>query len=124
MRRVYRVVGVDEQADKILLLCLIGFVKLLEGVHFRDVARIGADFYALIHTVGKNQLHRAAHIEKRRVVPAVRLSALLRLHAADDAVIPRVLQREPARHNGRNNHLVVIIRGEPRTQPRQSRRFD
>ena len=83
-----------------------------------------ADKLALVHTVRKYEFERAAHVKERRIVPAFRLTSLLRLDAADNVILARILQGESSAHQRRDNHLVVVIGRQPYAGARQSCRMN
>ena len=129
-RTSYRVCNVDcvvcvyKQLYHIALLCLIGIVELFKRGHFLNRLGIHADFHALVHTRVEGKLHRAAHVEECRIVPSVGLVGSLRLNTSDDTVITGILKGKAARHNGRNNNLVIIICGKTGAKAGKSRRLN
>ena len=121
VRQVNGVVGVDHQLDEVVHLRSVGLLKFLVGLHGRYVGSGGADLYALVHTAGEDHFQGTAHIEERGIVPTVRLCALLRLYATDDAIISRIFKSKPSCHNGRNNYFVVIVSRQARTKTGERR---
>ena len=124
MSHVDGIVRIDEQGDRVIHLFLICVVELVEGLELGHVAGMHADKLALVHTVRKYEFERAAHVKERRIVPAFRLTSLLRLDAADNVVLARILQGESSAHQRRDNHLVVVIGRQAYAGTRQSRRMN
>ena len=106
------VVGIDQQAEHVVHLGLVGVIELLKALHILHLAGADGDLLALVHSVGEHQLQRAAHVEERGVMPTLGFAGLLGLHTADDVVIPGVLQGEPAAEQRRNDDFVVVIGGQ------------
>ena len=113
MSHINGIVCVDQQLDGIIHLHLVCMIKFLEGLHILDIAGLRPYLYSLVHTVGKYQLQRTAHIEERGVMPPFGLARLLRLHAADDVVLPGILQRQSSADQGRNDDFIVVICRKP-----------
>ena len=109
MGDVDRIVGVDHQADEILLLTAVGIVELLIGIEIAKLARLDTDLHTAVHTVREHKLKRTAHIEEGRIVPAVGLTGNLRLDTPDDVIAARIAERNTARHQSGNDDLVVIV---------------
>ena len=123
VRNVNGVVGVDHQLDEIRFLLLVGVKELFKGVELAKLARARTDLHTLVHTVGEYELHRAAHIEECRVVPAVGCVGRLRLNASDDGIVARFLKRKSAGHKRGDDDLVVVVCGNAVAKTRQVRRL-
>ncbi len=123
MSRVNGIVRVYQQRNIVFLLLFIGIIKFFKGVHILHPACLGADLFPLVPAVGKYHLQRTAHIIKRRIMPAFRLSRLLRLHTAYDIIIPGILQAQSSAQQRGNNHLIIIVGRKSDSCPGQCRRL-
>ena len=124
VRDVNRVIRVNHQADEVFRLLLVGLVKFLKGRHLGNIAGGDTHHLAVVHTVVEHQLHHAAHIEERGIVPTLGLAGALRLDAADDAVVTGILGGEAAADQRGNDDLVVVIGGQADTRTSELRRLD
>ena len=124
MRHVDRIVGIDKQFDRIIHLDLICMEKFFKSFHLFHIAGLRSDLSAFVFSIGKYQFQRTAHIKECRVMPPLGLSCFLRFHAADDIVISRILQCQPAAYKRRYDHLVIIISRKSDSGTRQLCRLD
>ena len=86
MSHINTVVRIYQKLDEIIHLFFIGIEKVIKGGKIRDFAGAGTYLFPTIHTIGKHQLQRTAHIKERGIVPSIGLTVGLRLNAADDIV--------------------------------------
>ena len=107
-----RVVRIDQKRDIVIHLRLVGGEEFLIGPHLLHLAGVNADLLPLILSVGEDKLQGSAHIEKGSVVPSVRLARNLGFHAADNGVIPGILEGDSPVHQSRNDHFVIVVSGE------------
>ncbi len=119
MGHVDGVVRVHQQGDVVIHLFLIGVIELLKGSHVLHGPGLYADLLTLVPAVGEHQLQGAAHVVESRVMPAFRLPGLLGLHAADDIVIPGVLQGKASAQQRRDNDFIIVVRRQADARPRQ-----
>ena len=119
MCHIDRVIRVHKQLNRIFHLGFVSAVKLFKAIHLPDVSGFQPYLNARVHPVCKYKLQRTAHIEKRRVMPALGFSRLLRLYTSNNVVLPRILQRQSSADQRRNNNLVVIICRQADACPRQ-----
>ena len=84
-----------------------------------NIPGLGPQLNALIHTVGKDQLQGAAHIEESGIVPSVGFGGDLRLYATDDIVVSRVLQGKSSALQRGDDDFIIIIGGESDARARQ-----
>ena len=113
MSHINGIVRIDKQLDGIIHLHLVCMIEFLESLHLLHIACLRADLYAFVHAVGKYQFQRTAHIEKCGVMPAFGLACFLRLHTADDVVLPGILQCQPTAYQGRNDDFIIVICRQP-----------
>ena len=90
MRDVDGVVGVDEKGHHIIGLRFVCAEEFFKRFHFGNVARFESYFFSVFYAVFENHFKGTAHIEERRVVPAVGFARFLRFDATDDVIVSRV----------------------------------
>ena len=113
------VVGVDQKLDEVIHLCAIRILEFLVGGHLLHGLGLGTDLHALVHAAREYHLKGTAHIEERRIVPAVGLCRLLRLDASDDVVVTGIRKRQSSALQSGNDHFIIIISGESDSRPSQ-----
>ncbi len=91
MGHVDGIVCVDQKGNVIRHLLLVSIEEFFEGLHLLHIAGLDTDLLTLIHTIGKYQFQRTAHVKESSVMPAAGLAGALRLYAADDIVFSGIL---------------------------------
>ncbi len=119
MGHIDGIVRVHQQGDVVIHLLLIGIIELLKGSHVLHGPGLYANLLALVPAIGEHQLQGTAHVVERRVMPALRLPRFLGLHAADDIVVPGVLQGKASAQQRGDNDFIIVIRRQADACPRQ-----
>ena len=92
MRHIDRIVGIDHQGNTVFHLFLVCIKEFFECCHFGNITGLDTNQFALVHTIGKYEFKRAAHIEERCIVPSVCLTCFLWFYTSDDIVFSRIFQ--------------------------------
>ena len=109
MSHINGIVSIYKKGNAVIHLLFISVIKFLKGGHFCHITCRNPNQFPFIHSIGKYQFQRTAHVKECRIMPAVCFSGFLRFYASDNVILSGIFKRKSSVLKSRNDYFVIII---------------